>query len=183
MQAMPSLCAVAGVRCATRFAVDFDRAAIRLMRAGDDFDERGFARAIFAEQRVDFARLQIERHALQRAHRAEGFGDGGELEERRGHPRNGNGSPAKYAKGCKKRHPEIEGAHQSGESGDRSTLLLLREIRVSHGLIVGFRFMQIRLCRHRQRRSWLPNGCISPLVGEEISASVQRGYFDPGADR
>jgi hypothetical protein len=34
--------------------IDANPAAIRLMGAGDDFDERGFARAVFAEQRVDF---------------------------------------------------------------------------------------------------------------------------------
>ena len=61
---------------------DIDRAAIRLVCAGDDLDERRFARAILAEQRMHFARPQIERHALERTHRAEGFGDGGELEKR-----------------------------------------------------------------------------------------------------
>ena len=54
------------------------------MRAGDDLDERGFARAIFAEQRVDFARLQVKIHAAQRAHAAEGFGEGAEFEQGRG---------------------------------------------------------------------------------------------------
>ena len=60
---------------------DFNRAAVRLMRAGDDFDERGFARAVFAEQGVDFARLQIERDTLERPDGAEGFGDCRKLQE------------------------------------------------------------------------------------------------------
>ena len=63
------------------FAADVERAAVGLVGAGDDLDERGFARAVLAEQRVDFARLQLERHALQRADGAEGFADVGELEE------------------------------------------------------------------------------------------------------
>lgn len=45
------------------------------MRACDDFYERGFARAVFAEERVDFARMQIKRDALERANSAEGFRD------------------------------------------------------------------------------------------------------------
>jgi len=39
------------------FAVDFDGAGVGLMSAGDNLDERGFARAIFAEERMDFAHL------------------------------------------------------------------------------------------------------------------------------
>ena len=57
------------------FANDFDVPGIRAMRAGDDLDERGFASAIFAEQRMDFARLQVKGNSFERAHRAEGFGD------------------------------------------------------------------------------------------------------------
>ena len=64
------------------FVIDFDRAAVRLMRASDDLDERGFARAVFAEQRVDFARTKVKGHLLERAHRAEGFCHGRKLEER-----------------------------------------------------------------------------------------------------
>ena len=55
------------------------------MRAGDDFDERGFPRAIFAEQRMDFARVKIERNAFERPDRAEGFADVGESEQWSGH--------------------------------------------------------------------------------------------------
>jgi hypothetical protein len=47
-----------------------------LVRPGDDFDERGFARAIFTQQRVDLARLEVERHTFERPHCAEGLGDG-----------------------------------------------------------------------------------------------------------
>jgi hypothetical protein len=56
-------------------AVDFDRAVVRLVRAGDDLNERGFARAVLAEQRVHLARPQFKRHPLERPHRAKGFGD------------------------------------------------------------------------------------------------------------
>ena len=57
-------------------AVDGNRSTIRLMRAGDDFDKGGFACAVFSKQRVDFTRLQVKRHALERADRAERFRDG-----------------------------------------------------------------------------------------------------------
>ena len=76
MQAMPSLCDVAGERFPIRSPSICNFTTVGLMRAGDDFDERGFARAILAEQRVDFTSLQIKRYAFERAHRAEGFGDG-----------------------------------------------------------------------------------------------------------
>ena len=39
---------------------EFDRAAIRLMRASDDLDEGGFAGAILAHQSVHLARPQVE---------------------------------------------------------------------------------------------------------------------------
>ena len=54
-----------GREVAHALAVDFNGAAVGLVRAGDDLDERGFARAVFAEQRVNFPRPQIKRHALQ----------------------------------------------------------------------------------------------------------------------
>ena len=51
----------------------FNRSAVGLMRAGDDLDEGGFSRAVLAEQGVNLARAQVERHALQRAHAAIGL--------------------------------------------------------------------------------------------------------------
>ena len=64
--------------------VDLNGAAIGLVRAGDDLDERGLARAVLAEERVNFPCPQIKRHPLQSPHRAEVFGDGLELEQWRG---------------------------------------------------------------------------------------------------
>ena len=62
--------------------IDFNRAAVRLVRAGDDLDERGLARAVLAEQGMHLSYPQIKRHALERAYGTEGLGDGSELEER-----------------------------------------------------------------------------------------------------
>ena len=67
-------------------AVDVNAPTIRLVRAGDDLDERRVARAVLTEQRMHLARSQVKRHALERAHRPEGFCDKGEL-EKRGHPK------------------------------------------------------------------------------------------------
>jgi hypothetical protein len=50
-------------------------AAVRLVGAGDDLDERGFSRAVFAEQGVDFARSQFERDPFERTDGPEGFAD------------------------------------------------------------------------------------------------------------
>ena len=55
-------------------------AAIRLMHPGDHLDQSGFPRAILAEQSVDGAGLQVDRHIRQGAYAGEGLGDvqGGE---------------------------------------------------------------------------------------------------------
>jgi hypothetical protein len=50
--------------------------------AGDDFDQSGFAGAVFAKERVNLARLQVERNTTESADSAEGFSDLCELEER-----------------------------------------------------------------------------------------------------
>jgi hypothetical protein len=42
---------------------------------GDDLDESGFSRAVFAQQCMDFAWKQLERDALERADGPEGFAD------------------------------------------------------------------------------------------------------------
>jgi hypothetical protein len=62
-------------------ACDHQLATVRLVGAGDDLDERGFSRAVFAEQGVDFARKQLERNAPERADGSEGFANVSELEE------------------------------------------------------------------------------------------------------
>ena len=62
-------------------ARDLKDARVRPMRAGDDFDECGFPRAILADQRMHFPRVQVERNALERAHSGEGFANVGGAEQ------------------------------------------------------------------------------------------------------
>jgi hypothetical protein len=57
-------------------ARDGERARIGDDGARDDLDKRGFARAIFAYERVNFARAKIKGNAFERADSFEGFGDG-----------------------------------------------------------------------------------------------------------
>ena len=57
------------------FAVQNDFAAVRLMYARQRFDKGGFARAVFAHQRMDFARLQVELHVIQRLYARKYLGD------------------------------------------------------------------------------------------------------------
>ena len=45
-------------------AGNFQRAPVRLHSASDDLDERRFACAVFADQRVDFAGVQLERDVV-----------------------------------------------------------------------------------------------------------------------
>ncbi len=56
-------------------AVDQDRALGRLDDARHDLDERRFARAVLAKQRVNLAGAHVERDAVQRAHAGKDFFD------------------------------------------------------------------------------------------------------------
>ena len=48
--------------------VDENRADVRLVDPGHDLDQGRFAGAVLSEQRMDFARTHVERHARERAH-------------------------------------------------------------------------------------------------------------------
>ena len=60
--AIPSARAWAGPAMTVRLAVDADRARVRLVDAGQDLDQRALAGAVLADQRVDLAGAQVERH-------------------------------------------------------------------------------------------------------------------------
>src|SRR5205085_733818 len=53
----------------------FHRAFVRLVRATEDFHQRALARAVFADQRMDFTRRDLEGNAPQRTSGAEAFSD------------------------------------------------------------------------------------------------------------
>ena len=61
------------VRLITGLAIQGERAVVRLMSTGDHLDERALSSTVFAEQRVNFPRPQIERYPSERAYGAEGF--------------------------------------------------------------------------------------------------------------
>ena len=63
--------------------VDPDRARILLEHTGDDLDERGLARAVLAQERVDLAGPQVEFHAAQCVDAAEVLDDVGAFDEQR----------------------------------------------------------------------------------------------------
>ena len=56
-------------------------AAVRV-QAAEELDQRGFARAVFAAERVDFSRPQIKGNVAQRDHAGEAFGDAARGEDR-----------------------------------------------------------------------------------------------------
>ena len=64
--------------------VDQNRTSVGLIDAGHDLDQRRFARAVLAEQRVDLARADVERNARERAHAGKRFLDLAHLEQRSG---------------------------------------------------------------------------------------------------
>src|SRR6516165_4249824 len=58
-----------------RPAVEEDATRIRPVEAGDDLDQRRFAGAVLAHERMDLARAELERDAIERPHAGEGFAD------------------------------------------------------------------------------------------------------------
>lgn len=68
-----------------RLAVEKNLALVRGIDAREQLDERGFARAVLAEQREDFAGAHIERHVVHGLRAAEAFAEGLELQEGRAH--------------------------------------------------------------------------------------------------
>ncbi len=61
-------------------AVDCHRAAVRAFETGEEADEGGFARAVFAHERVDFAAVERHRHGVESRGGAVAAGEGGEGE-------------------------------------------------------------------------------------------------------
>ena len=70
-----------------------DLAAVRLVDAGHDLDQRRLAGAVLAEEGVDLAGIERQRHVLQRLGRAESLGDVAHFEDRRGARARGAGWP------------------------------------------------------------------------------------------
>ena len=66
---------VARARDRDRPAVEGDRSAVGRDDAGEDPDERALAGAVFAHQRVNFARLERKRRIPERSCPAVGFGE------------------------------------------------------------------------------------------------------------
>ena len=62
-------------------AVHQDFARIRLVNAAENFDQRGFARAVLTEQRVNLPGPQLEIHPRQRRHAAETFADAAQFDQ------------------------------------------------------------------------------------------------------
>ena len=71
-----------GCKLGDELAFDCNRAAIRRVGARDDFNERAFACAIFAKERVDLAGTKIKIDSAQGAHAAVIFYDLAKGEER-----------------------------------------------------------------------------------------------------
>ena len=63
----------------------FDRAFVGHHRAERDRRERGFAGAVFADQRVDLAGVEVEVDAVDRLHRAEALANPAQREHRLAH--------------------------------------------------------------------------------------------------
>ena len=61
-----------------------ERARVGTLGAGDDADQRGLPRPVLADQRVDLARPEIERHAFEGLHPRVGLGDVRGLEQHGG---------------------------------------------------------------------------------------------------
>jgi hypothetical protein len=58
-----------------RAAPPGDHALVRLVRAGENLDQRGLARAVLAEQAVHLPGADLQVHTVQRTHAGEGLDD------------------------------------------------------------------------------------------------------------
>jgi hypothetical protein len=63
-------------------AVDADGAFVGAVHAGDDLDQRRFAGAVLAQERMHLAGPDIEAHAAERLDPRKGFPDAFQLEDR-----------------------------------------------------------------------------------------------------
>ena len=81
-------------------AADFELALVAAVRmhAAEQLDQRRFARAVLAAERVDFAGTQIERNVAQRDDAGEALRDGFRCEDRGGHQRQEKGRSARGGK-------------------------------------------------------------------------------------
>src|SRR6266542_2824161 len=68
---------------ALHFIFDADLAVVGAVRinATEDVHQRRLARSVFADERVNLARMQIERHAVERQHAGEALRDLAHLQE------------------------------------------------------------------------------------------------------
>ena len=83
MAAMPWRCASAALAITYRRPGKEDLAAIRLVDARHDLDQRRLAGAVLAEQRVDLAGMERKRDVIQRLGGAEALVDPAQLKNRR----------------------------------------------------------------------------------------------------
>ena len=67
------------IEVADRMTVDFDFSFIGCVGAGDHFDQRRFARAVFADQGMDLAGPQVERNSFQGVYAGKRLADSGQL--------------------------------------------------------------------------------------------------------
>src|SRR5580704_11479516 len=78
---------VAGIADRRLRPIEQDLAAIRCVEAHDAFDQRGLAGAVFAEERMDRAWLDLDRHIVERHQRTEDLGHPNRFERRSAHCR------------------------------------------------------------------------------------------------
>ena len=112
--AMPERAGVGRAGDDRRLAVDLDRPGVRLVHAREDLDERALARAVLADQRVDLARAEVERHVGQRLGRRERLGHAAPARRERrrlARPRRSRERPPSCGgSGRDQRHVDLAGA-------------------------------------------------------------------------
>ena len=82
MVTTPARCASWGVAKDDGPTEKFDRSRIGRMGAGQDLQKRRFARAVFAEQRVDLSRPDFKMHVFERQHAGKALADARHPEDR-----------------------------------------------------------------------------------------------------
>src|SRR5207237_1302150 len=75
---------VSGRPDSDRGAVQVDLTSVRLVDAGEDFDQRRFAGTVFTDQRSDLSAVKVELRVSECSGPTKGFGNVAETEDRSG---------------------------------------------------------------------------------------------------
>ena len=146
------------------------------MDPGEDLDERALAGAVLADERVDLAGTQVERHVVERLGRPEPLRHAGERDgARRGRPtgsasRHRSSSRRRVAQGAVVARPRRDGPRPHGTAGPRT-------VTGRRGVVGDDRGQIVHAAERRERR---PPPLRAVDDADDLSRGVDHGALDLG---